>query len=129
MVVDTSAVIAILFSEPEGPILRRVMAEAPSIRMSAANVVEAGLVALRAGGTEGADDLDLILEALDVEYIAVDTSQIRLARDALQHFGKGRHPAKLNLGDSFAYALAKHLDEPLLFKGDDFSQTDVKRAI
>ncbi len=97
--------------------------------MSAASVVEAGWVALRASGEEGAEDLDDLLEALAIEYVPLKVGQIGLARGALARFGKSRHSADLNFGDSFSYALAMQLGEPLLFKGNAFAQTDVKKAL
>jgi ribonuclease VapC len=129
MVIDTSAVIAILFWEPDAPLFLEAIQGASRKAMSAASVVEAGLVAFRAAGEDGAEDLDQLLEALDIEYVPVTDGQIGLARGALHRYGKGRHPARLNLGDSFAYALAMHLGEPLLFKGRDFARTDVKRVL
>jgi ribonuclease VapC len=129
MVIDTSAVIAILFREPEAPLFLAAIQGASRKAMSAASVVEAGLVAFRATGEEGAEDLDQLLEALDIEYVPVTDGQIGLARGALHRYGKCRHPARLNLGDSFAYALAMHFGEPLLFKGRDFARTDVKRVL
>lgn len=129
MVIDTSAIIAILFREPEAPFFLEAISGASRRVMSAASVVEAGWVAMRAAGEEGAEDLDQLLEALNIEFAPVGGGQIGLARGALHRFGKGRHRARLNLGDSFSYALAMQLNEPLLFKGDDFALTDVKAAL
>jgi ribonuclease VapC len=129
MVIDTSAVIAILFQEPEARLFIDAISKASRRAMSAASMIEAGWVAMRAAEDDGAEDLDQLMEALNIEFVPLTNGQIGLARGALHRFGKGRHPAKLNLGDSFAYALATHLGEPLLFKGNDFAQTDVQRAL
>jgi ribonuclease VapC len=92
-------------------------------------VREAGLVALSAAGESGAKDLEQLMEALDIEYVPVCSGLTGLARVALHRYGKRRHKARLTLGDSFAYALVMQRDEPLLFQGNVFAQTDVKKAL
>ncbi len=126
MVIDTSAIMAMLI--PESTADRLVAAlEADATRLvSAATVVEAALVFLGRYGEAGEPQLDRFLRGIGAEVVAVGESQANLARDAALRFGRGRHPAGLNFGDCFSYALSMARDEPLLFVGDDFSQTDVK---
>lgn len=128
MIVDASALIAILFREPEKDRFREIIARTPEPVMSAFNFLEA---AVRADGLgpEMAEGFDTLFQETGIRIVASDFQQARLAREAYQRYGKGNHPAKLNLGDCFAYALAKARSEPLLFKGDDFSQTDVEAAL
>ena len=128
MVVDTSAIIAILMREEGWRDLIRTILGAPAARLSAATLVEAGIVVEGRSGPPGAERLDRLLEELNVEIVAVTAEQAALARLAFRRFGKGRHPAALNFGDCFAYALAKSLGEPLLFRGDDFARTDIQPA-
>ncbi|HEY6456694.1 MAG TPA: type II toxin-antitoxin system VapC family toxin [Steroidobacteraceae bacterium] len=116
MVLDTSAVLAILFDEPE----RRLF--------SAASFVETSMILESRHGAEGVRALDRLLAAATVEIVAVDLAQAQAAREAFRQYGKGRHPAALSFGDCFPYALAKCRAEPLLFKGVDFSRTDVLSA-
>ena len=125
MIIDTSALLAILFDEPDGPSLLRRIAEAPIRLMSSANAVEAWIVADRHANPAKGPALDAFLETLGIDIVPVTVQHARLARMAYHTYGKGRHPAGLNFGDCFAYALAKATDLPLLFKGDDFGQTDV----
>ena len=96
--------------------------------LSAANLVETGIVMQVRRGDEADRDLDLLLAKLKIDIIPVSGKQANLARRAFRHYGRGRHPAKLNFGDCFAYALAKESSAPLLFKGNDFSQTDIMIA-
>ena len=126
MVVDTSAIFAIVLGEPERQAFARAIEAAERRLMSAATAVEC--VTVFAGRGLGRDPMlamDLIFENLAIEIVPMDAEQWRAAATALIRFGKGRHPARLNLGDSFAYALAKVSGEPLLCKGADFAQTDV----
>lgn len=125
MVIDTSALLAILLDEPERRSFNEAIAAASSRVMSTATFVEASIVLESRFGAEGVRDLDLFVERAGIELAAVDEDQARMARRAFSRFGKGRHPAGLNYGDCFAYALATVLGEPLLYKGNDFSQTDV----
>jgi ribonuclease VapC len=128
MVIDTSGVIAILQAEPPAERLGRAIRESLTRRMSAASVVEAGIVVQRRFGDAGERDLDALLHQLDLDIIPLTADHARFARDAFRRFGRGRHPAGLNFGDCFSYALARALSEPLLFVGEDFSQTDVAVA-
>jgi ribonuclease VapC len=125
VIVDTSALIAILRDEPDAEeLLHRLLTDhAP--RISAGTLLEARIVAERDGGAE---ELAELLSLADVEVVPVDERLVDVGKEGFRRFGKGRHAAGLNYGDCFAYALARALDEPLLFKGDDFSRTDVRRA-
>ncbi len=125
MVLDTSALIAVLLDEPEADPLLTAIDGALFRRLSAASLVEAALVVQTRFGDPGERELDLLVDRLGVEIAPVTAEHAALARSAFRRFGKGRHPAGLNYGDCFAYALSMALQEPLLFKGDDFSQTDV----
>lgn len=128
MVIDTSALAAILFGETTA---ERLIASVDSDRrrlVSAATVVELTLVVLGRVGEAGESQLDRLLAAIDAEIVPVDAEQATIARDAALHYGRGRHRAGLNFGDCFSYALSVALGEPLLCVGDDFSQTDVALA-
>jgi ribonuclease VapC len=128
MVLDTSALVAMLLGEPERDRFIRLLAEAHDPLLSAATLLEASIVMQAKTGDDGVSDLDELLTAAAVRPIAVDATQAYLARDAHARFGKGRAPAGLNFGDCFAYALAQATGRPLLFKGTDFELTDVKPA-
>lgn len=129
MIVDTSALLALALKEPERDLFYAVMLRAKRRRMSAASYVEAAEVYMRRSGVaSGIALLNGDLAQLRIEVVAVAPEQAYAAADARRRYGKGRHAAKLNYGDSFSYALAKSLDEPLLFKGKDFIHTDVKRV-
>jgi ribonuclease VapC len=128
VIIDTSALVAILDQEPEAKRIVRTLASAPERTLSAANLVEVGIVMQARRGDDGARDLDLLLAKLRVEIAAVTASQADIARKAFRRYGRGRHPANLNFGDCFAYALAKDKSAPLLFKGNDFGQTDMMVA-
>lgn len=125
MVIDTSAVVAILGMEPEASRLAAAIESDPNRLISAAAVVESALVIESRFGEDGGRELDLLLAKAECSIEAVTAEQADLAREAWRRFGKGRHSAALNLGDCFSYALAKVAGEPLLFKGSDFPQTDV----
>ena len=129
IVVDSSALIAIYFNEPEKAsfALAVVSVDAPCI--GAPNFLEASMVAETRHGEAGCRELDRIAANLGLEIVPFDASHIQGARDAFRRFGKGRHRANLNFGDCCAYALAKLRDVPLLFKGSDFALTDLKRAL
>ena len=129
MVVDSSAVLAILFKEPERDTFSDALADAGIRLMSSVNALEAAVVVSSRKGSFGAMELDLLLHRADFEVVPFTTDHLRLARDAYERYGKGRHPAGLNLGDCCAYALARHTGEALLFKGDDFTRTDVVPAV
>jgi ribonuclease VapC len=131
VIVDTSAICAILFAEPDAGRYIEAIAAAPEARISAVTLVEATTVieGRRTGTAPTPTPIDRWVAGLGAEICPVTERTARLAQEGWRRFGKGRHPAKLNLGDCFAYALAIERDEPLLFKGDDFAQTDVKRAL
>ncbi|CAN5844502.1 type II toxin-antitoxin system VapC family toxin [soil metagenome] len=128
MVIDTSVLIALLLREPAAPQLIAALEAASTRRISAASVVEASLVLLARNGEAGDVQLDRLLQKLGVEIMPVDAEQVAAARDAALRYGRGRHPAALNFGDCFSYALSAVATEPLLFVGDDFSRTDVDRV-
>jgi ribonuclease VapC len=127
MVVDTSALIAILFDEPEKPAFAASIDAEADAKISAVTRVEAMMVYLGRRQSDPADIIELV-DILGVKTIDVDRAQADRALDAFARFGKGRHPARLNLGDCFAYALSATLGEPLLFKGGDFLKTDIVPA-
>lgn len=129
IVVDTSALIAILLDEPERRALVDAIVDYGEPSVSAATYLEASMVMEAYSGTAGGRDIDDLIEDVGIGIIPVDQVQARIAREAFRRFGKGRHRARLNFGDCFAYALAKTLDAPLLFKGNDFTLTDLKRAL
>ncbi len=129
MVIDTSAIVAILSDEPERRAFNQAIESASSCVISAASFVEASIVLENSRGYDGLRDFDLFLASAGIEIIPVDVEQARVARGAFRRYGKGRHPAALNYGDCFSYALAKTTGLPLLFKGQDFSKTDIAAAI
>jgi ribonuclease VapC len=129
VIVDSSALVAILFKEADAAAFASALRDAQVCAVAAPTVVEATIVAEGRAGPGMARELDDLLRALDADVVAFTAEHAALARDAWRRFGKGRHPAGLNLGDCFAYALAKARGEPLLFKGDDFRLTDVEVAI
>jgi ribonuclease VapC len=126
VVLDTSALIAILTREASADRLVAAVEADRTRLVSAATLVEASLVLLGRYGEVGESELDRLLRAVGAEVVPVGEEQANLARDAALRFGLGRHPAGLNFGDCFSYALAVARDEPLLFVGDDFAQTDVR---
>jgi ribonuclease VapC len=128
MVIDTSAVLAILQDEPERRRFAESIEAADTTCMSAATWVESSIVIEARYGSDGLRDFDRLMERIAVEIVPVDLEQARAAREAFRRFGKGRHPAGLNFGDCFSYALARMLGEPLLFKGTDFSQKDLVKT-
>ncbi len=126
MVVDTSAVVAILLEEPDAAHYAQLIEDDPAPLISAASVFEAGIVLISRYGQAARNDLRDFIAQAGVQIEPVTVAQTKLALDAYQRFGKGRHRAGLNFGDCFAYALSKAMGQPLLFKGDDFSQTDIE---
>jgi ribonuclease VapC len=128
MVIDTSALVAILLNEPMSERLVVAIGQAPQRSISAGTVVEASLVLLGRFDVAGEAHLDALLRAIRAEIVAVDADQVAIARDAARTFGRGRHAAGLNFGDCFGYALAVSCGEPLLFVGEDFARTDVSAA-
>ena len=128
MIIDTSAVLAVLLGETDAEHYEKTIARALPRRMSVVGLLEAAIVLESRGGTAAADELDLFLQTAEIELVAVTMEQAQTARRAWRRFGKGNHPAGLNFGDCFAYALAHTSKEPLLFKGEDFSRTDIEAA-
>ena len=128
MVIDSSTLIAILRGEPEQPAFRAAIRTAPTRLLCAATRVEAAIVALGRKGEAGLELMQALIEGLKLDVVPLSDARASLAIDAFRRFGKGRHPAALNFGDCFAYALASATGEPLLFKGDDFARTDVRQA-
>jgi len=128
MIVDTSALVAILYREPEAAAFTRLIHDADVCRMSVASHLELSIVIESQLGPEGARQAEAFLRRAGVVLEPVTVEQDELARQAFVDYGKGRHPAGLNFGDCFAYALAKATGEPLLFKGADFAQTDIPAA-
>ncbi len=128
MIIDSSAVLAVLFGEADAETYEKGIAAASPCRMSVANVLETSIVVESCGGEAAGHELDVFLERAGIEMIPVTTEHLEVARRAWRRFGKGNHPAALNFGDCFAYTLAKVENEPLLFKGNDFTRTDVEAA-
>jgi ribonuclease VapC len=129
VILDTSAIAAVLFAEAEEDRFLDAMVGARKLRISAATLLEATMVIEGRGGPDMAGVIDALLLRVGAEICPVTAETARIARDGWRRFGKGRHRARLNLGDCFAYALAQERGEPLLFKGEDFARTDVKAAI
>jgi ribonuclease VapC len=125
MVLDTSALLAVLLNEPDAPAFRLAIEADPVRLVSAATLVETAIVIEARVGEAGGRELDLLVQKASIEIVAVDAEHADIARHAYRQFGKGRHAAGLNYGDCFSYALAHAAGEPLLFKGNDLSQTDV----
>jgi ribonuclease VapC len=128
MVIDASAIVAIAFNEPEAKSFRERIADDPVRLISAATVLETAMVIETRLGEAGGGEFDLWLHKANVEVVAVTADHADQARRAWRRYGKGRHPAGLNFGDCFSYALASLTGEPLLFKGNDFAQTDIRAA-
>ena len=128
MIVDTSAVLAVLFDEPDAEHYVRALAGASRCRMSVVSFLEAAIVLESRAGAAAGPDLDLLLERAPIELEPVTLEHAHAARRAWQRFGRGNHRAALNFGDCFAYALAEATREPLLFKGQDFALTDIDTA-
>jgi ribonuclease VapC len=128
MVIDTSAIVAIALDEAEAADFEQRIADDPVRLISAATVLEAAMVIETRLGEPGGADLDLWLHKAGAEIVSVTAEHADQARRAWRRYGKGRHAAGLNFGDCFSYALALVTQEPLLFKGDDFSKTDIRPA-
>jgi ribonuclease VapC len=129
MVLDTSALLALLLEEPEAEDFRIAVEEDTTRLVSAATLLETALVIEARKGEPGGRELDALIQKAEVVVVPVDAEHVVEARRAYRRFGKGRHAAGLNFGDVFAYALARTAGEPLLFKGDDFAKTDIARVI
>ena len=128
MIIDSSAILAILFEEPDAERFEDAIADAWPRRMSAVALLEAAMVVEGRGGAGAGDALDTLLKRAKIELEPVTQEHVDVARQAWRRFGKGNHPAALNFGDCFAYALAEVTGEPLLFKGEDFALTDIEVA-
>ena len=129
MIVDTSAVLAVLLDEEEAEAFMELLLKSDDCLMSSVSFVEASIIAESNGGDGGVRQLDAFLRTAEISIEPVSQEQAFAARQAYSDFGKGRHPAGLNLGDCFSYALAKVLGVPLLFKGNDFRKTDIVPAV
>ncbi len=129
MIVDSSALLTVVFGEPGVEPYLRILAQTPVCRMSAATFVEAMIVAESRGGASAVRQAELIIRQRGIAILPVTEEHAFLAIRRYSMYGRGRHVAGLNFGDCFSYALAKALDEPLLFKGEDFRKTDVIPAI
>lgn len=129
MVIDTSALIAILLAAPDAAMLASAIEEAEVKLLSAASLLEASIVIESRKGETGARELDLLIYRAGIEIVPVDAEQAETARVAWRRFGKGRHKAALNFGDCFAYALAKVTGSDVLHKGDDFRHTDLHTGL
>jgi ribonuclease VapC len=129
MVIDTSALLAILLDEAGADTVEAALANDPIRLVSAASVLEAMIVVEARFGEPGGRELDLLFHKARIDVVAFDAGQLETARSAFRRFGKGRHPAGLNFGDCFSYALARTSGEPLLFVGKDFSRTDIVAAL
>ena len=129
MVVDTSALVAVLLGESDAGRFARALADAPVRLLSAVSRVELSFVIEGRKGETGRADVDLLLRDGGFDIVSVTPQQAEIAVDAFRRFGRGRHPASLNIGDCFSYALAAATDHTLLFKGGDFSRTDIRPAL
>lgn len=129
MIVDTSALLAVLLEEDDSETYLDAMLDAERVRISAASAVELGIVAIIKAGADAELKIDLLLRRIGAEIVSVDAAQATFARSAFRTFGKGRHKAQLNFGDCFSYTLSKVSNEPLLYKGKDFARTDVISAL
>jgi ribonuclease VapC len=128
MVIDPSAVLAILLQETDADFYAQAIAEDPRRLMSAFSLLEASAVIEVRKGPAGGRELDLLIHRTRIEIVSLTLEQAEIAREAWERYGKGRHAAGLNLGDCCSYALSQTSGEPLLFKGDDFPRTDVRRV-
>jgi len=126
MVIDTSALIAILLKETEAEKFAKAILHDSKRLLSAFSALETSVVIEARKGENGKKELDKLLHLTKIEIVEMNAQQVQFGLEAWQKFGKGHHPAKLNLGDCCSYALAKYSNEPLLFKGNDFSKTDIK---
>ena len=129
MVIDTSDIVAILNLEPEAETFTEALQSDPVRLLSAGTALELSLIVKARKEDPGVRELDFFIYKAEIELVSFDQKQLALARYAFSEYGKGRHPASLNFGDCFAYALSKASGQPLLFKGADFSQTDIVAAI
>jgi len=128
MIIDTSAIIAILAGEPDAAHFAQLIEQNPTPRIGTPTLLEASIVLTRWFGEAAEAALDAFVRESGAEVVSFDLPQLRAAQDAYRRFGKGRHPAGLNFGDCMSYALARVCDEALLFKGDDFAHTEIEAA-
>ena len=129
MIVDTSAVVAFLFGGDEAERYEQAIADAPLRRMSVVSFLEAAIVIESRIGPQGGIELDAFIDEAAIELVPMTPDHAHASRQAWRRYGKGNHPARLNFGDCFAYALAETSNEPLLFKGEDFALTDIEDAL
>ena len=128
IVADSSALVAVVLGEPDAEVFRDVLGTGV-IALSAASLTETRMVVESRAGMDATRDLDLLVADAEIDVVAYDSAHAAVAHAAWRRFGKGRHPASLNLGDCMAYATARLAGAPLLFKGDDFTQTDIASAL
>lgn len=126
LIVDTSALLAAAFAEPQRDAVLVTLSEAEGVRTSAACLLEGSIVAFARLGAQGQAEFGLLLDAFGIEVVSLTPELAALAAEAWEHWGKGRHPAALNIVDCCSYALAAHAGEPLLAVGDDFARTDLR---
>ncbi len=129
MVIDTSALLAALFGEPDADRIARAIASDPRRLPCAFTVLETAIVVEARKGEPGGRELDLLFPRIDLESVPLTASQVEVARDAWRRFGRGKHAGNFNIGDCGAYALSRISGEPILFKGDDFTRTDAARVV
>ncbi|MEM8643039.1 MAG: type II toxin-antitoxin system VapC family toxin [Cyanobacteria bacterium P01_G01_bin.54] len=125
MIIDPSAVLAMIYAEAEAEIFLKLITQYQPCLLASPSYVELSIVLGTRHGEKGLKNLDLLLKELSITVVPFTPKQAQLGAEAFLKFGKGRHPAKLNMGDCFSYALAKNTGQPLLFKGNDFSRTDI----
>jgi len=128
LIIDPSAIVAIIYGEPENEAFLSLISNSQTCLLSSPGYLELAIVLSTRYGNNGVEKLDLLLQELSISIVSFTSEQAKLATEAFLAFGKGHHPAKLNMGDCFSYALAKSTGYPLLFKGNDFSQTDINAA-
>jgi len=129
IVLDTSALVALLLQEPEAEQIAEILASATELRIAAPNWLESAIVITIRRGDSGYLQFQQMFQRLNIEIVPSDAMNGKIAFQAWRRYGKGRHPAGLNYGDCFAYALARQRSEPLLFKGEDFSMTDIQSVL
>lgn len=129
MVIDSSALLAVLLGEPGAEMIAHAIAADPRRLASAFSILETAIVIETKKGEHAGRELDLLVHRAQIDVVVMDVGQVELARSAYRKFGKGRHPAGLTIGDCCSYALSRYTGEPLLFRGDDFTRTDVARAL
>ena len=129
MIVDASALLAILLNEPDGPAYRSAISDAGTASISPVNCLEVSMRLDRIWGDSAADKLDALIDAFAMSVEPIDRAQLTFAQSAFRRFGKGRHKAALNMGDCFAYALARAKGQAILYKGNDFGHTDLESVL